>query len=149
MIYLREYLNAEFVLFLQESDKKSVLNRMVDCLSSSPNILDRESFRKAVFEREKIISTGIGLGIAIPHVMIEEVKNITIGIGISKEGIPWEALDNKPVHAVFLFAGAADQHELYLRLLSKIILVLRNKERRHKLFTAKNVKQLLDLFNTL
>jgi PTS system nitrogen regulatory IIA component len=122
---------------------------MIENLSGSPNVLDRKAFHKAVWDREKIMSTGIGLGIAIPHVKIKEVKDITVGIGISKAGIAWEALDNKPVHAVFLIAGAEDQHDIYLRLLAKIILVLKKTERRQRLFSAANAEQVVEVFQGL
>ena len=149
MIYLKQYLDPARVVFLKEDDKKDVLNKLIDCLVSSPNILDQDVFRKAIFEREKIISTGIGLGIAIPHVKIKEVKDITICVGVSQKGIDWGALDNQPVHIIFLIAGAADQHELYLRLLSKIILVLKSKSRREKLVESKSVDDVIGLFINL
>ncbi len=149
MIYLKQYLDPAHVVLLEEENKDGVLNGMIDRLVSSPNILDDEIFRKEVFKRERIISTGIGLGIAIPHVKIKEVKDITICVGVSKKGIEWGALDNQPVHIVFLIAGAADQHELYLRLLSKIVLVLKNAVRRDKIIQAKNGNDVLDLFANL
>jgi len=149
MIYLKDYLDPSYVIFLKEKDKKSALNKLVDCIASSPNIEDKEALRKAVFKREKIISTGIGLGIAIPHVKIKEVKKLTICIGISKEGINWAALDNKPVYSIFLIAGPAEQHELYLKILSKIILVLKKKERREKILKAEEPDEILELFKNL
>ncbi|MBN2030445.1 PTS sugar transporter subunit IIA [bacterium] len=149
MIYLRQYLDPAYVVLLEEENKEDVLNRLIDSLVTSPNILDKETFRKEVFKREGIISTGIGLGIAIPHVKIKEVKDITICVGVSRKGIEWGALDNQPVHIVFLIAGNAGQHELYLRLLSKIVLVLKNAARRNKIIQAKNGKDVLDLFTNL
>ena len=149
MIYLRDYLDPSYVVFLEETEKESALNRLVDCISSSPNIEDKEVLRKAVFNREKIISTGIGLGIAIPHVKIKEVKKLTICIGISKEGIDWAAIDNKPVYTIFLIAGPAEQHELYLKILSKIILVLKKKERREQILKAEKPDEILKLFKNL
>lgn len=149
MIYLKNYLNSSYVVFLKETDKKSTLNRLIDCIGSSPNIENKDAFRNAVFDREDIMSTGIGLGIAIPHVKIKEVKDITICIGVNREGIDWDSIDNKPVHIIFLIVGAAEQHELYLRILSKIILVLKNKERRKKLIEAQKADEVLELFINL
>jgi len=149
MIYLRDYLDPSYVVFLKEKNKESALNQLVNCIASSPNIEDKEALRKAVFNREKIISTGIGLGIAIPHVKIKEVKKLTICIGISKKGIDWAAIDNKPVYSIFLIAGPAEQHELYLKILSKIVLVLKKKERREKMFEAEKADEVLKLFKNL
>jgi len=149
MVYLREYLDPSYVLFLDENDKNAALNRMIDCLNTSPHIIEKEAFRKAVFEREKIMSTGIGLGIAIPHVKMKGVEDFAICVGVSKKGIAWESIDNHPVHIVFLIAGAAEQHAHYLRILSKIILVLKKRERREKLIKAKKAAEILDLFENL
>ncbi len=149
MIYLRDYLDPSYVVFLEETDKESALNRLVHCIASSPNIEDKEALRKAVFNREKIISTGIGLGIAIPHVKIKEVKKLTICIGIGKKGIDWDAIDNKSVYSIFLIAGPAEQHELYLKILSKIVLVLKKRERREKMLEAEKADEVLKLFKNL
>jgi PTS system nitrogen regulatory IIA component len=149
MIYVSKFLNKDFVKFVKTQEKIDVLNELIDRIVISSNILDKECFRKAVFAREEIISTGIGLGIAIPHVKINEVKDITICIGICRSGIEWKAIDNQPVHIIFLIAGAADQHELYLRILSKIILVLKKKERREKIVKADNADDILKLFKDL
>ncbi len=149
MVYLKDYLDPRFVVFLEDESKEDVLNHMIDVLSQSENILDKDVFRKAVFAREEIISTGIGLSIAIPHVKIPEVKDFTIAIGVSKKEIEWNAIDNKPVQVIFLIAGASDQHQTYLRILSKIVLVLKKADRREKLLSAKNAEDVLNQFSQL
>lgn len=149
MVCLKDYLKEDHVLFLEKGDKKSILNQMIDNLSSSSSITDKGAFSTAVFDRETIISTGIGLGIAIPHVKIPSVRDITIGIGICPEGVEWDALDNQPVHIIFLIAANTDQHQIYLRLLSKIVLVLKKKERQEKLVEAKDPSIVLKQFSNL
>ena len=86
---------------------------------------------------------------AIPHVKISAVQDLTIAVGISKKGIEWEALDGQPVHIVFLIAGSDDQHDLYLRTLSKIVLVLKNKSRREKIVEAEDVGTVIQLFQNI
>ena len=149
MVCLKDYLKEDHVLFLEKGDKKSILDQMIDNISSSSSITDKGSFSTAVFDRETIISTGIGLGIAIPHVKIPSVRDITIGIGICPEGVEWDSLDNQPVHIIFLIAANTDQHQIYLRLLSKIVLVLKKKERREKLVEAKDPSIVLKQFSNL
>ncbi|MCD6118155.1 PTS sugar transporter subunit IIA [bacterium] len=149
MVYLKDYLDPLFVTFLEEDDKKSALNTMAALLSKSPKIEDNKAFKKAVFDRENLMSTGIGLGIAIPHVKIDTVSDIVIGIGITKKGIDWGTIDNKPVRLIFLIAGAEHQHRVYLQILSKIILVLKKKDRREKLLAAKSPEEVLNIFNKL
>ena len=149
MIYLRDYLNEDHIVFLEETKKDEAIEKLIQKLSGAPKMLDLDGFRQGVFEREKIMSTGIGLGIAIPHVKTPYVKDIVLAIGISRKGISWDALDNQPVHLVFLIGCVADQHQLYLRLLSKIILVLKNEKRREALIQAKDAKEVISHFSSL
>lgn len=146
MIYLKDYLDEDFVWFLDPAPKNAILKTMAEGLSASPNIADSSAFLQAVVEREKLMSTGLGLGMAIPHVKIDSVKEITLGVGIIRGGTEWDALDGLPVQLVFLFAAGAEQHHQYLRLLSKVILVMKNKVRREKLSAAKTVEEVLQLF---
>jgi len=149
MVYVHPLLSAEYIQFVESDNKSDTLRILIELISKSPNITNRDQFQKAIFERESIMSTGIGLGIAIPHVKIPEVKDLTIAVGISKHGIEWDALDGQPVHIIFLIAGSADQHALYLRTLSKIVLVLKNSVRRKKIITAVNAEEVIRLFQNI
>lgn len=149
MIYLNTLVHSDFIAFLDESDKKAALDTLIDLMDTSPNILDKDVFREAIFERESIVSTGIGLGIAIPHVKIKEVRDLTLCVGISKDGIDWNAIDNQPVHVVFLIAGSDEQHEVYLRILAKIVLLLKNRKRREKLIQARTIEEVVALFENI
>ena len=149
MIYLNTLVHSDFIAFLDESDKKAALDTLIDLMDTSPNILDKDVFREAIFERESIVSTGIGLGIAIPHVKIKEVRDLTLCVGISKDGIDWNAIDNQPVHVVFLIAGSDEQHEAYLRILAKIVLLLKNRKRREKLIQARTIEEVVALFENI
>jgi PTS system fructose-specific IIC component len=82
-------------------------------------------------------------------VKVKSVTDLTLAVGISKSGIEWGSLDGKPVHIVFLIAGSEDQHEQYLRILSKIILVLKNENRRKNIIEAKDVQTIIDQFQTV
>ncbi|MBN2104457.1 PTS sugar transporter subunit IIA [bacterium] len=149
MVYVHPLLRAEYIKFVESGQKPDVLKSLIDVISKSPNITNRDVFQKAVFDRESIMSTGIGLGIAIPHVKIPEIKDMTIAVGISKQGIEWDALDGQPVHIIFLIAGSADQHDLYLRTLSKIVLVLKNPARREKITAAVSAEEVIRLFQNV
>ncbi|RKY80230.1 PTS sugar transporter subunit IIA [candidate division KSB1 bacterium] len=149
MIYLKDYIDPSLIFFLDKDNKNDVMEEMAGKLAQSPKILDNKEFQKALFEREKLMSTGIGLGIAIPHVKHKSVADIVIGIGISKKGIEWESIDNKPVRLVFMIAGAENQHKVYLQILSKIILALKKKDRREKLLNAKTPGDVIVNFKSL
>jgi len=149
MVFVKEVLDAQFITFLDCKNKENCLNALIDLLVQSPNIENEAEFRKAVFDRESIMSTGIGLGIALPHVKIRNVKDITVAVGIHRKGVDWEALDGEPVHIIFLIAGSEDQHRTYLRTVSKIVLVLKNAKRREQLIAAENAEEILSLFQTV
>ena len=149
MVYLKDIIKPDYIAFLETMEKTETLDALIHIMDASDNILNKDQFRKAVFEREDIVSTGIGLGMAIPHVKIKEVADITIGIGIVKNGIDWNAIDNKPVHVVFLIAASDAQHEMYLRILAKIVLVMKNPKRREKLFNATCAEDVISLFENV
>ncbi|HOJ50554.1 MAG TPA: PTS sugar transporter subunit IIA [Spirochaetota bacterium] len=146
MIHLKDYLDENNIIFIDEETKEDVLEKMIDFLKSKPFVKDFKAFKKALFEREKIVSTGIGFGIAIPHVKIKEITNFFICIGVHKKGIDWESIDKKPVKLVFLIGGP-DDHITYLKLLAKINLILRNPETREKLENSKTSKEIFDILS--
>ena len=98
---------------------------MIDVLATSAQVRDKDELADAVFKREAIMSTGIGLGMAVPHVRIASVDELVMAIGISRPGIhDYASLDDKPVHLVFLIAAPKGQHAEYLRLLSGLFVTL-------------------------
>ena len=104
--------------------KHEALDCMIEAIMSTGNVESREAFRAALYEREAIRSTGFK-GVAIPHVRIDEITQPTVGVGISKEGIDFESLDNEPVHIVVLFAMPSGSDKEYLGVLAQIMMALR------------------------
>jgi len=133
---LAEYVTADRIVFLKSKDKKSALNELVDTLASAEGIGDAEGLREAIFARERILSTGIGLGIAVPHAKISSVEEFVVAIGISHDGIPFEALDNKPVKIIVMIAGPEHQQNQYLTILAHTTLLLKNAANREAILAA-------------
>ncbi|HOJ68621.1 MAG TPA: PTS sugar transporter subunit IIA [Candidatus Hydrogenedentes bacterium] len=111
------------------STKEETINLLVDALKDHPAIGDLEEIRRAVFEREAVQSTGIGNGIAVPHVRLAGVSEPLLVFGLSREGVDFQALDNEPVHVVVLFVTPASQEKAYLNLMARVMLLLRNRSR--------------------
>ena len=109
------------------TSKHDALTMMIDAVSANPAVLDRDAFRRAVFEREAVMSTGIGNGVAVPHVRIAEVTVPTLGLAVSAEGVDFQALDNRPAHILVLYATPVGSEKTYLAMLAKVMLVLRNR----------------------
>lgn len=117
----------EQVCFLKEGlSKHDALDVLIRATSQNPAVTNCEVFSRAVFDREAVMSTGIGDGIAIPHVRIPEVTDPTLGVAISKSGVEFDSLDNKPVHVMVLFATPEGSDKEYLGLLAQVMLALRD-----------------------
>ena len=106
---------------------------------------DPPSLIKALKEREEIMSTGIGFGIAIPHARISSVKRLTFAMGISRTGIPFDSIDGGDVHLIILIAAGDKEHKEYLRLLSGIMSVLKNEEHKKKIIESRSPGEILEI----
>ena len=108
-----------------DTTKHEALDALIDAVSNGDVVTDAEAFRQAVYEREKVMSTGIGQGVAIPHVRIDEVLRPTMAVGISDEGIDFDTLDNEPVNIVVLFAMPTGSQKEYLSLLAQVMTAMK------------------------
>ena len=109
------------------ASKHEALDTLINAVGSNPAITNIDAFRAAVYEREAIQSTGLGDGIAVPHVRIEEITEATLGVAIAPKGVEFDTLDNQPVYVMVLFATPAGSNKEYLGLLAKVMLALRDK----------------------
>jgi PTS system nitrogen regulatory IIA component len=144
-----DYLFESSVLFLDNNNKNEVLASMVAHAAASGLILEETTFREAIFERESIMSTGIGLQVAIPHAKLPNIEEFFVIPAILSQDSNWDAIDKKPVRLVFLIGGPTDRQTDYLMILSKITLVIKNPARRKALMAAKDAKAVLAAFAEL
>jgi mannitol/fructose-specific phosphotransferase system IIA component (Ntr-type) len=136
MIDLKDHLDPARVRDLVGPTKDAVLEEMVDLVSTSDAVTDRAALLAAVRERERVLSTGIGLGIAIPHAKIPGVTRFVVAVGRHAKGIDFDAIDGRPVHLVVLIAGPQDAQDRYLRLLARLSGRLKQDEIRRKVLSA-------------
>ncbi len=127
------------------ASKHDALDLLIDVLCRNPVITDCEALRKAVYEREAIQSTGLGGGVAVPHVRIPEVTEPTIALGIAPDGVDFAALDNRPVKIIVLFATPKDAERTYLSLLAKVMVALRNRQTFASLASCRTTEEALAL----
>ena len=128
-------------------DKSDVLNRMVTLIDKSGRISDVESYRKGVFAREKEGTTGVGDGIAIPHCKSDAVKVPALAAMVLKDGVEYEALDDEPVHLIFLIAAPDAKENVHLDVLSKLSTLLMDETFTHKLKKASSVDEFLKIID--
>ncbi len=143
MIDISGYLAPERVKELVSTTKEGAILELVSLAAESPAVSDAEKLQDAIFERESIMSTGIGLGIAIPHAKIPSVKDFVVAVGTSKAGIDFNALDQKPVHIVVLIAGPGREQQRYLEILAGVTLRLKSEEVRRAVLDAPTPEDLI------
>jgi PTS system nitrogen regulatory IIA component len=142
-ISLESIIPPERVKVLDATDKESALREMATLVGQFPEVTDAERLLEAIFEREAIMSTGIGLGIAIPHAKIPEVHDFVVALGKTRKGIEFNALDGRPVDFIVLIAGPDNQQERYLQLLARITLKLKDASVRRDLAAATDPQEIL------
>jgi len=142
-----EYLNEDNVLLnVEAKDKYDLIDKLIEVASKSGKIVDKEKVRQAVYEREKILSTGVGKGFAVPHGKTDAVNDIVLAFAITKEPLDYEALDNQPVRLVMLMVGKDSLVSSHIKLLSRISRLMNNDEFRENLLNAKTKKEVLEIF---
>ena len=129
---------------LSADDKVGALRQMVTGVAAQyPELTEHELFW-VVMEREKLSSTGIGSGIAIPHAKMVRLKNHIAVFGRSRIGIPFDSIDGKPVHLIFLILGPQGANEAHLKILARISKFLHDTTFRDRLLTADTAHQIYE-----
>lgn len=143
-----ELLKPDFIIpALKGETKEEVINELIDLFKSDPRIEDIEKVRDAVIEREKIMSTGVGKGFAIPHGKTNAVKEIIGAFGRVKDGVDYDALDGNPVNLVFLLVGKDNLISTHIKLLSRISRLMNKDDFRHRLREANDAEEIAKLFS--
>jgi fructose-specific phosphotransferase system IIA component len=131
---------------LPGNTKNEVIDAMIDLVATSPKVTDKEKVRKAIFEREEIMSTGVGNGFAIPHGKTEAVTDIVAAFAVTARPIDYQSLDEKPVRLVFLLVGKDNLVGPHIKLLSRISRLMNKEEFRKRLLDLKSPREILDAF---
>lgn len=118
---------------LKATDKENVIKELVTLLKDIGEISDQEKIVEIIMEREKLGSTGIGQGIAVPHAKTNDVKQIVVAFGLSQKGVNFESLDEEPVYLIFLVLAPVEATGMHLKLLAKIARLLKDKVFRNSL----------------
>lgn len=146
MLDVSKYMSPQTIAFLDVSSRDEVLTAMVDMLDVAGQLKDRDHFLAAITEREKIVSTGIGMGVAIPHAKLSSYDDFFIAIAILQKGVEWQALDKAPVRLIFMIGGPDDKQTEYLQILSSLTYAIKDEERRKKILTLNSKEAIIRLF---
>jgi fructose-specific phosphotransferase system IIA component len=133
---------------LQATDKKGVIDELVDLLASHGHVTDADGLKSAVWTRETIRTTGIGHALAIPHGKSDAVSELVMAIGKPSEPIDFASIDGKPVKLVVLLASPLERTSDHIQALARISRLMASEEFREGVYKAESAEAVYDLFAT-
>ncbi len=143
---ISEILKGDFIIpNLTGNNKESVIEELADFLETKGVIHNKEVLSKALMDREKLGSTGIGENVAIPHAKCEDVEQIRTLFARSLEGVDYDSLDQKPVHYVCLVLAPGNSTGHHLKALARISRLLKNQNLREGILAAKDASQIYEI----
>jgi nitrogen PTS system EIIA component len=148
-MHISRYMDPQLVSFIDADSQEKVLAHLVDLIHQAGKLDNKDQFLKAITEREKIVSTGIGMGVAIPHAKLSSYDHFFIAVGILKKPIEWNSLDGAPVRMIFMIGGPDDKQTEYLQILSGLTKAIKDEERRKKILTLTKPTDIIELFKVI
>lgn len=130
---------------LTPGDKASTLRRLVGLVVNRGLVESEGRLLEALRQREEVVSTGIGNGVAIPHADLPEVETPHLALGVFPEGVDFETLDEEPAYIVFLLIGTPRTPGLHMKILARIARLSKDEDFRAGLRAARNEEEVLDL----
>jgi len=145
VVAVTDYTSLKYIKNISARDKFEAIEELARVFDGSELCGDINSLVNALKEREGIMSTGIGAGIAIPHAKIPSVTEMAFAIGISEKGIDFDSMDGHAVNLIILVIAGEKQHKDYLRLLSNIMAILKKEPVKEKIIKASNPEEILQI----
>ncbi len=147
---LSKFCSEDLITFnLKSTDKESVLNELVELASKSNLVKDSSALLEDVKEREELVTTGVGYGVAFPHTKTRATKGIVIAFGRSGKGIDFDAMDHKPVYLFFLIAAPEDAIGAHLNVMARLSYIMKSEDNRKKMMTVTSPGELLQMIDTV
>ena len=127
---------------LKAKDKIGILNELVAPAAQITGI-DHNEMVRVLMERERLGSTGIGGGIGIPHGKLKRLDRLILGFGLSRKGVDFESMDNRPTHLFFLLITPENATDMHLKLLARVSRLLKKESIKDKLMKAKSAEEVI------
>ena len=134
---------------LQSRGKDDVIKELVELAAKSKLVRDKNLLLEEVQKREKLVTTGVGWGVAFPHAKTKAMKGIVIAFGRSDQGVDFGAMDQKPVHLFFLIAAPEDTIGAHLNVMARLSFLMKSQDNRERLLSAKNPAEVLEVLDSL
>lgn len=123
---LSRLLTPERIVKLGSPTKEGALLKLVEAIGATTEIPSVEEVHKAIIDRENLVSTGFGHGLAIPHAKLPGIQDFTVGLGIHHDGLAFDSIDDAPVHILVMILGPTSRQEVYLQVLSRVTAFLKD-----------------------
>ena len=136
MVQLSEYIDDRLVLLIDSATKEEVIRKLVDLVATVKELPAKDRFYQAVLDRESLVSTAIGVGVAIPHAKLPIYSDFFVAVAVVKRGVDWNAIDDSLVRLIFLIGGPDGHQTDYLKLLSSLTVSMRDEQLRRRLLSA-------------
>jgi len=148
-VQMRAVITPDRILFLDYPAKRDALLALAENLAAAPQVKNSQELALEILKREELMSTAIGMGIAIPHVRLHSVTDLAVSVGISRVGIAdFNPLDDEPVRLLFMIAAAYNQHADYLQTLSSVSVMLKKQALRDSLLNAQSAEEVYTILTT-
>lgn len=134
------------ILDLETASKEELLDKLVARIARGPKVLNPEQVREAVLERERLATTGVGDGFAIPHAKTDGVLDMIAGLAITREPVDFRSLDDQPVRIVFLLIGVESRVGTFLKILSRARILMSSASFRKRLLQATTTQEIVEAF---
>lgn len=140
-------LKQEYIIpQMKAANKEDAINELINLFENDDRVLDLEEIRNSIHSREKIMSTGVGKGFAIPHGKTNATSETLGAFGIARTPIDYQSLDGEPVQLIFLLIGKDNMVSTHIKLLSRISRMMNEDGFREKLLQTQTSEQILNIF---
>ena len=145
-IPMASILSQDRIAFIDAATKEEAFFQLADLMASSPQVHNRDQLLEHLFQREELMSTGIGLGIGVPHARLNSVDDLVVAFGICREPIiDYSSLDDLPIRLIAMIAANAGQHAKHIRALSTVTGVLKDEATRTAILAAETTDRAYQL----
>jgi PTS system fructose-specific IIC component len=147
---LSKFCDESLIVFgLKAKTKDEVIEELVALAATSNMIKDHDELLADIKEREELVTTGVGYGVAFPHAKTRSAKGIVIAFGRSDDGIDFDAMDHKPVRLLFLIAAPEDAIGAHLNVMARLSYLMKSEENREKLLEAASPGDVMTLIDNV
>ena len=147
---LSKFCEESLVVFnMKATTKEAAITELVELACTSTMVKDHDRLMQDVREREELVTTGVGYGVAFPHAKTRSVKGIVIAFGRNDRGIDFDAMDHKPVHLFFMIAAPEDAIGAHLNVMARLSFLMKSPENRQKLMEATSPGDVLALIDKI